>query len=162
MTTRPFNVLLAMFVLLTSIGAAQANGLLMARIPMKADIAMEYLQTAITDHGYHIAHIQKCDSGMSGFGYKTDFYKVIFFGKLDEIRRISAKHPGFSAYLPLKVTVVAEGDETVLTLVDPLNFRPFFNEDRDILSQLRRWHNDAQSFFDALLRESEPLGGHEY
>ena len=159
MTPRPFKALLAIFVLLANVGAVHANGLLMVRVPMKADLAMEYLRTAITGHGYRIAHIQKCDSGMSGFGYKTGFYKVIFFGKLDEIRRISAEHPSFSAYLPLKVSIVAERDETVLTIVNPLNFRPFFGQDRRMRLQLDRWRNDAQSIFDELLRVSRQLGG---
>ena len=131
---------------------AFADELLMARIAMKADLAVEYLKSSVEEHGYSVAHIQLCDGGMADFGYKSDVYRVVFFGKLDEVRRISQQHPEFASYMPLKMTVVAERDETVLTAVNPRNFDQFYPDDRQMRIQFGRWKNDIESIFVDLQR----------
>jgi uncharacterized protein (DUF302 family) len=131
---------------------ALADHMLMARVNMKADLALEYLKTAVTEHGYSVAHIQKCDSGLGGFGFHSDTYRVVFFGKLAEIRRISAKHPEFTAYLPLKIAVEAEKGETVMTAVNPLTFDRYYPGDHDMQLQFRRWRNDILDIFDDVHR----------
>jgi uncharacterized protein (DUF302 family) len=129
-------------------GQALADEMIMARVNMKADLAIEYLKTAVEDHGYAVAHIQKCDSGMAEFGLHSDFYRVVFFGKLDEVRRISAKHPEFVAYLPLKIVVEAEKSETVMVAVNPLTFNRYYADDPEMQTQFRRWRNDILSIFE--------------
>jgi uncharacterized protein (DUF302 family) len=129
-------------------GQALADEMIMARVNMKADLAIEYLKTAIEDHGYAVAHTQKCDSGMAEFGLHSDFYRVVFFGKLDEVRRISAKHPEFVAYLPLKIVVEAEKSETVMVAVNPLTFNRYYADDPEMQTQFRRWRNDILSIFE--------------
>lgn len=128
-------------------GPGLADQMLMARINMKTDLALEYLKTAVEEHGYSVAHIQKCDSGLGGFGFHTDTYRVVFFGKLEEIRRISDKHPEFVAYLPLKIAVEAEKGETVMVAVNPLTFNRYYAADSDMLVQFERWRNDILSIF---------------
>lgn len=128
-------------------GSAAADNMLMTRVMMKAEVAFEYLVTSIEEHGYSVAHVQTCDSGMADFGYKSDFYRVIFFGKGEEVRAISAAHPEFSSYMPMKITVVAERGETVMSIVNPLVFKPYFQDDTDMQVQFGRWHNDIKSIF---------------
>jgi len=127
-----------------------ADEMLMARVMMKADLAFEYLVTSIEEHGYSVAHVQTCDEGMADFGYKSDFYRAVFFGKGEEVRRISAAHPEFAAYMPLKITVVAEKGETVLSIVNPRVFNSYYPDDRSMQVQFGRWHNDIQSMFEDL------------
>jgi uncharacterized protein (DUF302 family) len=126
-------------------GQAMADQMIMARVNMKADLAIEYLKTAIEEHGYAVAHTQKCDTGMADFGLHSDFYRVVFFGKLDEVRRISAEHPEFVAYLPLKIVVEAEKSETVMVAVNPLTFNRYYANAPDMLVQFQRWRNDILS-----------------
>ncbi len=133
--------------LLLIAGGARADHMLMARVPMKADIAVEYLKTSIEEHGYAVAHVQMCDSGMKGFGFKSDTYRVVFFGKIGEVRRIVAAHPEFSAYLPLKIAVVAERGETVLSAINPKTFDTYYPKDKAMRVQFGRWHNDIRSMF---------------
>ncbi len=135
-------------------GQAMADHMLMARVNMKADLAIEYLKTAIEEHGYAVAHVQKCDSGLGGFGFHSDTYRVLFFGKLAGIRRISAQHPEFVVYLPLKIAVEAEKGETVVTAVDPLTFTRYYPKDHAMQVQFRRWRNDILSIFDDVHREA--------
>lgn len=138
---------LLLLVLLLLTGQALADQMLMARVNMKADLAIEYLKTAIDEHGYALAHIQKCDSGLGEFGFHSDTYRVLFIGKLAEIRRISAQHPEFVAYLPLKIAVEAEKGETVMVAVDPMTFNRYYPNDREMLVQFQRWRNDILSIF---------------
>ena len=143
---------LLLLALLCLAGPVLADHMLMARINMKADLALEYLKTAVTEHGYEVAHIQKCDSGLGGFGFHSDTYRVVFFGKLKEIRGISARHPEFVAYLPLKIAVEAEKGETVMTAVNPLTFDRYYPKDHEMQLQFRRWRNDILSIFEDVHR----------
>ncbi len=126
---------------------ANAGGLLMARSAEQAEVSMSVLQDALKSYGYTIAHVQKCDGGMEEFDYKTDYYRVVFFGKIEEVRPIIDKHPEMAAYLPLKITVFAENQESVLVALDPLQLTTFFN-DAELSVQFVRWHNDLRAILD--------------
>jgi len=140
----------ACVVLIFSLAAslqASAEGLLMARSAEQAEVSMSVLQDALKSYGYTIAHVQKCDGGMEEFDYKTDYYRVVFFGKIEEVRPIIDKHPEMAAYLPLKITVFAENQESVLVALDPLQLTAFFN-DAELSIQFVRWHNDLRAILD--------------
>ena len=132
-------------------GGSNAESMIMGRVQMRAETAIEYVKSSIEEHGYTIAHIQLCDGGMTDFGYKSDLYRVVFFGKIDEVRSISERHPELVSYLPLKIAVIAEKGETLLTVLDPDALAPFY-ADRDLQIQLGRWHNDLISIFDDVRR----------
>jgi len=144
------RILSACVVLICSLAAslqASAEGLLMARSAEQAEVSMSVLQDALKSYGYTIAHVQKCDGGMEEFDYKTDYYRVVFFGKIEEVRPIIDKHPEMAAYLPLKITVFAENQESVLVALDPLQLTAFFN-DAELSIQFVRWHNDLRAILD--------------
>ncbi len=132
-------------------GLAHADNLLMSRIPMSAEIVLEYVKTSIEEHGYAVAHVQLCDGGMADFGYKSDTYRVVFFGKVEEARMISARYPELVSFLPLKIAVIAEKDETLLTVLNPEALAPYY-ADQEIQVQLGRWNNDLISILDDVRR----------
>jgi uncharacterized protein (DUF302 family) len=142
--------MVALTMLLFSVSAL-ADNMLMIRIPMKAEIVLEYVKTSITEHGYQIAHLQTCDAGLGDFDYKTDFYQVVFFGKVDEVRWISENHPELVSYLPLKIAVIAERDDALLVVLNPEALAPFYAEEA-IQVQLGRWNSDLVSIFDDVRR----------
>jgi uncharacterized protein (DUF302 family) len=142
--------------LLISSAQAITNDMMMVRMHMKADVAIEYLKSALEKRGYAIAHTQKCDGGMHSFGYTTDFYRSIFFGKGAEAREISKAHPDFVSYIPLKMTVVAERDETVMSIVNPHVFDRFYPDAPMMLQHFKNWHHDILSTFSDL-RAAERL-----
>jgi uncharacterized protein (DUF302 family) len=145
---------LSLTVLLWCSGVATADNMIMARIPMHAEIVLEYVKSSVEEHGYTVAHLQLCDGGMKDFGYESDFYRVVFFGKIGEVRMISAKYPELVSYLPLKIAVVAEKDETLLTVLNPEALAPFFAEE-ELIIQLARWHNDLVSILEDVRRAIE-------
>ena len=57
---------------------ARAENMIMFRAIQNFDETMILVKEKLDEYGYKVAHIQKCDKGLSGFGYKTDFYKSIF------------------------------------------------------------------------------------
>jgi len=133
----------------TSIDTAligDSNGpLLMARSHDKFDSTMATLQNSIMEHGYSVAHIQKCDGGMAKFGYNSDYYRVVFFGKAEEVEQISKASPAMIPYLPLKVLVFAEQDRTVLSALNPTHLAAYFPDDPALQQRLKGWENDLRS-----------------
>jgi uncharacterized protein (DUF302 family) len=132
-------------------GPAAADNMLMARVPLQAEVTLEYVNTSIREHGYKIAHLQLCDGGMTEAGYKSDVYRVVFFGKVDEVRMISDRYPELVSYLPLKIAVIAEKDETLLAALSPEALEPFYG-DEALHIQLGRWQNDIVSIFEDVRR----------
>ena len=147
-----FATLLLSLVLLTSSTTSSANeDMLMMHIPLEGSIALEYVKSTIIEHGYAIAHEQRCDGGMSDFGYQSDLYRVLFFGKGKEVRWLSAKYPDIVSYLPLKMAVIAEKNETLVSIVNPMVLAPYY--DNDVRMQVTRWKNDIESMFEDIRRE---------
>jgi len=138
-------------ILASSKSFANTDDMLMMRVVLNGPIVMEYVKSSVLEHGYTIAHEQRCDGGMTDFGYKTDFYRVIFFGKGKEVRQLSAKYPDIVSYLPLKLAIIAENKETVLTIVNPMVLEPYYN--KEVRMQLMRWRNDILSIFEDVRRE---------
>lgn len=150
MSTRLLKVLLLSAMLALAASAA-ADNMLMGRIPLRAEIVLEYVKGSVEEHGYKVAHVQLCDGGMKDFGYVSDVYRVVFFGKVDEVRWAVQRYPELAAYLPLKMAVIAEKDETLLAIVNPEVLAPFFpNEEVQI--QLARWQSDLVSILDDVRR----------
>jgi uncharacterized protein (DUF302 family) len=133
-------------------GQAAAQPTLTARTALNFEQAMGALTQTLGEYGYTVAHVQRCDGGMSDFGYKSDFYRVVFFGKIDEVRSLSKKHPELVPYLPLKMLLFAEKDETVLVVLNPLDLVRHFESD-ELRVQFQRWHSDIR----AILNEMREL-----
>lgn len=146
------RVLSLAFLLLICVGA-DAENMLMTRVPMPAELVIEYLNSSIEEHGYTIAHTQLCDGGMTDFGYRSDLYRVVFFGKIAEARMISERYPELVSYLPLKIAVIAEKDETLLAVLNPEALAPFF-ADQDLQVQFARWNSDLISIFEDVRRST--------
>jgi len=88
--------------------------------------AMATLQDAIRSKGYTLSRIQRVDVGLNAKGYKTDKYRVVFFGKGKQIQQLARQYPQIIPYLPLKIAIYAEGDNTILTSANPAVFLDMF------------------------------------
>jgi len=139
--------LIVFLVLLLSFGSVSANGLLMVRSAQKFPEAMLTLQTSIKEHGYAITRVQRIDIGLTGMGYETDKYRVVFVGKTDEIQYLVDKYPELIAFMPPKISIYAEGDSTMLVTADPTIFEGLVADDKDKYI-FRRWRNDIYSVFE--------------
>jgi uncharacterized protein (DUF302 family) len=121
--------------------AACADQLLMIRSGLPFPEAMMALQNAITTRGYKVTYVQNVDIGLTKIGYKTDNYKVVFYGKAEEVAQLTAKHPELIPYLPLNVAIFAERDNTILVTDRPGVLADFF-PDPELKSVFMRWEKD--------------------
>ncbi len=144
------KLLAILLILLAGVASGTEQTLVMVRSPAKAAHVMDVLKETILEYGYQTAHVQRCDGGMAQFHYKSDFYRVVFFGKVNEVREVLKRHPEMSPYLPLKIAVVAEEDETVLAAVDPRALGPLFPDDPGLQVLLARWYNDIKAMLDEM------------
>lgn len=127
--------------------ASFASDLIMARSKLAFPEAMLELQGSIKDHGYTVARVQRIDIGLTGMGYKTDKYRVVFVGKKDEITFLINKYPQLIPYMPPKVSIFAEKGDTVIVTVNPQTYAEMVDgpEDRVIFD---RWESDVYSVFE--------------
>lgn len=122
-----------------------ASDLIMARTTAPFSEAMTNLQVSLREHGYTVARVQRIDIGLTGMGYETDKYRIVFVGKADEIKYIISKYPQMIPYMPPKVAIFAEGRDTLLVTASPLLFAQMVEEKDRVIFE--RWESDVHSVF---------------
>ena len=134
--------LLSYILLLGTFTYASADEMMMTRVSQDFPEAMLKLQEVIKKHGYTVSRVQRIDIGLTKSGYKTDKYRVVFYGKSDEISHISKNYPEIIPYLPLKIAIFAEAGDTMLTAANPVFLSP--NTSGELKQQLLIWEKDLQ------------------
>ena len=129
---------LRFFALLLIPVVAAAQDLYMARTQLAFPEAMAVLQQTIKDRGYTVSRVQRVDIGLTASGFTTDKYRVVFFGKLDEVRELTRQYPELIPYLPLKIAIFAEDEETLLLASSFEHLRPFYSSPA-LRSRLDSW-----------------------
>ncbi len=140
------GIILCVLMLMRLPQPALAEDMIMTRSVLAFPEAMLALQASITAHGYTVSRVQRIDIGLTGMGYKTDKYRIVFAGKIDEIRELTEKAPQLTPYLPPKISIFAEGDQTILVTINPKLYadiaggaiEPVFFD---------RWESDLRSIF---------------
>ena len=131
-----------LFAVATPVSAEQ---LMMVRVKQSFPEAMLQFQDVIRNHGYTLSRVQRVDIGLSNMGYKTDKYRVVFFGKEAQIRWLIDKHPELIPYLPLKVAIYSEEQDTMLVSA---NLDILFNPGDPALKKIvSGWQRDIQNMF---------------
>lgn len=123
-----------------------AEEMIMIRSVLPFPEAMLALQESIAAHGYTVSRVQRIDVGLTGMGYKTDKYRIVFAGKIDEIRQLTAKSPELTPYLPPKVSIFAEGEQTILVTINPRIYAEIAGDAIDPVI-FDRWESDLRSIF---------------
>ncbi len=123
-----------------------AEEMIMIRSVLPFPEAMLALQESIAAHGYTVSRVQRIDVGLTGMGYKTDKYRVVFAGKIDEIRQLTALSPELTPYLPPKVSIFAEGEQTILVTINPRIYAEIAGDAIDPVI-FDRWESDLRSIF---------------
>jgi uncharacterized protein (DUF302 family) len=141
---RHARVLLGCVLLLPALLAAEEMIMIRSMLPFPE--AMLALQESITAHGYTVSRVQRIDVGLTGMGYKTDKYRVVFAGKIDEIRELTSLSPELTPYLPPKVSIFAEGEQTILVTINPTIYAEIAGDAVDPVI-FDRWESDLRSIF---------------
>lgn len=126
---------------------AVADGLLMARTKNQFPEAMTLLQSAISSRGYTITRLQQVNENLQKRHFASDMYRVVYFGKYDEIKQVTAKHPELIPFLPLNITVFAEGNQAILVASQPRMLEGIFT-DPEMKPLFERWEKDTEAIID--------------
>jgi uncharacterized protein (DUF302 family) len=149
MSKRLLSTLLLALTLLSGAAQAAEERLLMMRSTQTFPEAMLSLQTTLKEYGYTISRVQRVDIGLTASGFQTDKYRIVFFGKPEEIRSLTRAHPQLIAYLPLKMTLFAEEEHTLMVALDPTALHEIVPTE-EFRYRLMRWKNDILAIMDEL------------
>ena len=143
---------LTVITLLFVVTSSHAENLIMARITQTFPEAMSLLQEAIRANGYKVSRVQRVDIGLTASGFSTDKYRVVFFGTDEEITAISKEYPELVPYLPWKIAIFAEEQDTLLITSNPM----FFSNKKYPAADkyLSKWKTDIEKIFE-FMRNSE-------
>ena len=142
MRRKPFWQVIILGLLLLPGLPATAEDLLMARVPMTFPEAMLKLQDTIKKYNHTLSRVQRVDIGLTAKGYKTDKYRIVFYGKAEEIRQLADAYPRLIPYLPHKIAIFAEEEETMLVAINPEML--FQTDDPELQAIMKKWHQDLQ------------------
>ena len=126
---------------------AMAEGLLMIRTENQFPEAMTLLQNAISTRGYKITRLQEVNENLAKRDFKSDIYRVVYFGKYEEVKTVTSSHPELISFLPLNITIFAEGDQTILVASHPKMLEKFF-PDVKLKPMFTRWEADMLAIMD--------------
>lgn len=138
--------------LLLSFSNSQAEQLIMARTIQNFPEAMLKLQETLAQFHYKVSRVQRVDIGLNKSGYITDKYRVVFFGKEKEVDLISEKYPELIPYIPWKIAIFAEQEDTLLVTADPTWFAN--KKYPGATKYLKQWKKDIDKIF-AIMRTTD-------
>ena len=124
-----------------------ADEMLIVRSGRDFEETMASLQTAIAARGYKVTRVQRVDVGLEAKGYQTDKYRVVFYGKAEEVARLAEHHPELIPFLPLSVAIFAEGSQTLITTNRPRALKALFPA-AELWPTFDRWEQDLLGIFD--------------
>jgi uncharacterized protein (DUF302 family) len=142
------SLVLALFL----VAPVAADGLLMVRMDKSFPEAMTLLQSAISSRGYTITRLQQVNENLQRREFKSDMYRVVYFGKFEEVRRVTAEQPKLIPFLPLNITIFAEGEQAILVSSHPKTLQQFF-PDPALKPVFERWEKDIVAIMDELREE---------
>ena len=133
--------LLLVALLLMSSASFALDEIISQRTNLAFQPTLAKLQRIILDQQYSVSLVQRCDYGLKDAGYNTDKYRIVFFGTHKDIKQISDSHPELSPFLPLRIAVIAENDETILSVMNPGVFLETVS-DKKLVKIVKSWIKD--------------------
>lgn len=143
---QPFRQFLIILVMMLPV-STHASDLIMRRIPLDFPEAMNALQSSIAKQGYRVSRVQRVDVGLTASGYDTAEYRIVFFMRPEQLDMIEVDHPYMVPFMPLKITIFAEGNDTILVTLNPLKLNDFF-PDEGLGEQFATWERDIIQIID--------------
>lgn len=128
-----------------------ADEMLIVRSGRDFEETMSALQGAIAARGYKVTRVQRVDVGLEAKGYTTDKYRVVFYGKADEVVRLAERHPDLIAFLPLNVAIFSEGNQTLITTNRPRSLAALFPAP-ELKATFAQWEADLVGIFEEIRR----------
>ena len=131
---------------------SQAEQLIMTRTKQNFPEAMLKLQDTINNFNYTVSRVQRIDIGLTKSGFATDKYRIVFFATEKEIKLISEKYPHLIPYIPWKIAIFAEQQDTLILTSNPmyLSDKKYPGADKYLL----KWKKDIEAIL-KIMQSSE-------
>ena len=139
--------------LLLVMASSHADNLMMVRTTQSFPEAMSFLQETIRKVGYTVSRVQRIDIGLTSSGFATDKYRVVFFSTAKDIEMVSKKYPHLIPYIPWKISIFAEEQDTLLVTANPMSFaNEKFPEANKYLSRMKK---DTEKILDIMRKSGD-------
>lgn len=122
---------------------------LLVRTSYSFDQAIDTAEQHLINKGYTVVFTQKCDNALGHYQYATDSYRVLMFSKLDFSRQWLPKYPEIAAFLPLRLAVFAEGDDTMLASYHPMDIAKGLNTP-ELNPFFEQWAQDIEAIMQTM------------
>jgi len=113
---------------------------------------MADLQNAIVENGYQLSRVQRVDYGLINRGFKSDKYRIVFFGKAQEISQLSDAFPQLIPFLPLKFTILEKENGSEIAAINPVRLAQLYPEP-ELQPIFERWQRDVVKILDDATRK---------
>jgi len=134
-------------VILTTSGSLLAGDLLMVRSQLSFSDAQSRVEKEINALGYFTSTARRVDIDLVSAGFSRETYRVIAYGKPDEIKRLAENYPEITPFLPPQIVIFGERKETLLVALSPLYLAEFFIQP-ELVDTFERWGNDLQTILE--------------
>ncbi|MCK4951495.1 MAG: DUF302 domain-containing protein [Gammaproteobacteria bacterium] len=136
---------ISILLIVLSTSPVHADDLIMVRSTQAFPEAMTNLQHAIINRGYQLIRVQRVDIGLTASGFKTDKYRLVFFGDKYMMEELPNKYPELIPYLPLKIVIYAEEDQTLILGMNPVNLEKYYPDNPELARAFNQWKKDLES-----------------
>jgi uncharacterized protein (DUF302 family) len=120
------------------------QGFLQASCTLPYPEAMALLQESIVKRGYAVSRVQHVDKGLRQSGYQTGRYRVVFFGRPEQMTWVREHYPALMPYLPLKITLYEAEGYVGASALQPAALSPYFDE-QQVQRLLDGWQEDMMA-----------------
>lgn len=121
-----------------------ANDIIMQKAQYDFSHTWLNLQKYTKEQGYTVGFKQRCDLGLKKMHYDSDKYRILFFGKYQEIKDITKRNPEITPHLPLSITSIESYDNkniTTLVSASPKAWLSLVKSKQD-KETVNRWYLD--------------------
>ena len=142
-------ILTLVCLMVTQLNTAYAEQpFLTARCDSDYPEAMMFVQQQLHKRGYQISRIQHVDKGLQSRGYESLRYRVIFFGRPQEVALIKAKHSALIPFFPLNITVFEKEGYTGISVIDPMTIHKLYGQ-TILPEKFKEWSRDIHAIVQA-------------
>ena len=138
------KILLFIFISL-SVNVNADSGFLLKKINANFNQTWYSLYNQVKKSGYQTTYLQRCDFALKQRKYESNKYRILFFGKYENMEYLSKKYPKIVPFLPLKVVVIEEKNQTLL-LANMPNILLEIVRGGDV-HIINKWQKDMEDIF---------------
>ncbi|MCF6282378.1 MAG: hypothetical protein L3J28_09240 [Candidatus Polarisedimenticolaceae bacterium] len=127
----------------------QADNLMMVRSKLPFLQAEALLKAQIEAHGYTISSAKRIDIDLVAIGMTKGAYRVVQFGKPNELKKLANAFPEMIPFLPLQVVIFAEWEETLFVTLSPAFYSQIAPQG-ELAPIYTRWAQDLGSILNMM------------